>query len=547
MKVTAARPLPCSIIEDEIERFAVLRKGAGMSGLSAAKSGLILGTVCGLLLAVAWAGEKEKPAEQPLDPKIQELLNKAVEDTKIAESRNRFLADHHTKVGIELFNANRFEEAKTEFEKAIQYDKNNADAQSYLRRTDSLLGMKHGTWANVVEQEVNRTLIARQIAKVEMENRFQAAKADFQAGKFDEAITGFERVREIVKWIEPYADVSQWKGSTNDYLERAQKGKLEKAEEEAKRRRDEALKIALFEQMERTEFMRNRIETLLGQARRYYARGEFDKARDIFREVVEIDPENKEALQQAEAAQMAGVQAWGEEIRKKNLLDTTVAWDLVAQFSIPQSEQKPYQVIWYDVDKWFDRVLKRERVGRLTEEEEDWKKAIRKKLDQKVSFDFVDTPLEDVVQFLRHLTDMTIVLDPKALEGKDKNTVTLKVTEMELDKALEWILKLVDLKYTLKDNAVFITEPANAQGDAIRQLYDVTDLTLEIRDFKGDLRHLRTRTGTSISGEGGGGQDEEIFGQPEEKKEEDVFTGKSLVDFIKQTIAPGTWAADIAE
>jgi type II secretory pathway component HofQ len=191
-------------------------------------------------------------------------------------------------------------------------------------------------------------------------------------------------------------------------------------------------------------------------------------------------------------------------------------------------------------------VLRRQPVGRLTADEEDWKKAIRTKLEQKVSFDFVDVPLEDVVQFLRHLTDLTIVLDPKAVESGDPKPITLRVTEMPLGRALDWIVRLADLKYVLRDNAVFITDAANAQGEEIRQLYDVIDLTFRIRDFKGDLRYLRTRTGTSISG-GNGGEIEPFEDRNKVKEDDDLFTGQKLADFIKVTIAGHTWAVEKGE
>jgi len=120
---------------------------------------------------------------------------------------------------------------------------------------------------------------------------------------------------------------------------------------------------------------------------------------------------------------------------------------------------------------------------------------------------------------------------------------------MSLQSALNWVLKLVNLKYALKDQAIFISKPGLIYGEAVMRMYDVTDLTVDIKDFKGRAASLATDTGYSSGsgGYGGTGTDEmaeEFFDVDEEDKEEDRLTGQSLVEFIKKTIAPGTWSDD---
>lgn len=82
---------------------------------------------------------------------------------------------------------------------------------------------------------------------------------------------------------------------------------------------------------------------------------------------------------------------------------------------------------------------------------------IKKSLSRKVSFEFVDTPLSDALEFIRHLANVPIILDPKAIAaGKDKAPISLRVADMEMDKALQWILKLADLEFNVQDHAVFV-------------------------------------------------------------------------------------------
>jgi len=88
-----------------------------------------------------------------------------------------------------------------------------------------------------------------------------------------------------------------------------------------------------------------------------------------------------------------------------------------------------------------------------------WELAIKKKLSRKVTFEFIDTPLTEALQFLQTLTDSTIICDPVASADKYETPITLNVANMPLSVALRWILKLVDLDYGLVDGAAFISTP----------------------------------------------------------------------------------------
>jgi len=90
--------------------------------------------------------------------------------------------------------------------------------------------------------------------------------------------------------------------------------------------------------------------------------------------------------------------------------------------------------------------------------EEPWEREIRAKLERKVSFDFVDTPLDEVLGFLRSLSNINIVLDPKAAAtGANKTPITLRVQDMTLGVAFQWILRVSDLRMSLRDQCLFVS------------------------------------------------------------------------------------------
>jgi len=89
---------------------------------------------------------------------------------------------------------------------------------------------------------------------------------------------------------------------------------------------------------------------------------------------------------------------------------------------------------------------------------EAWK-PFKAALNERVSMDFVATPLDDVVAFLRNLKKVNIVVDRPALAGRDDLDVTLELEKTKLKYALAWVCRLLDLGYAVKSGAVFISTP----------------------------------------------------------------------------------------
>jgi len=127
---------------------------------------------------------------------------------------------------------------------------------------------------------------------------------------------------------------------------------------------------------------------------------------------------------------------------------------------------------------------KADRLAGAEADEPRWKRDIRAKLQRKVSFEFVDTPLEEAIAFLQTLTKINMILDPNALKGAGgaRTAITLKVSDMTLELALKWILRLAELDYTIKNRAVFISKPDRLPGDLEIRIYDVRDLVADVQD-----------------------------------------------------------------
>lgn len=104
-----------------------------------------------------------------------------------------------------------------------------------------------------------------------------------------------------------------------------------------------------------------------------------------------------------------------------------------------------------------------------------WRNDILKALDRKVSFEFVDTPLAEACEFVRHIAGVNVIVDPKSIEN-GAPPINLRVADMKLSDALTWVCKLAGQKYELRNQSVFITADQDGapKADAAKDAPAVT-------------------------------------------------------------------------
>jgi type II secretory pathway component HofQ len=105
--------------------------------------------------------------------------------------------------------------------------------------------------------------------------------------------------------------------------------------------------------------------------------------------------------------------------------------------------------------------------------------AIEKALAVKTTCEFLDTPLEDVVEYLRDLHKINVILDKKALADagtEAKTTVSLKVSGVALRSALDLVLRPLGLAWTIHNEVLLITTEKQAESMLVTKVYPVADL-----------------------------------------------------------------------
>lgn len=514
-----------------------------------------LALAAGVLMAAqgcVWAGAAAPQAQpEPPKPKVevrtpeeqaaQDLLDRLARDVAIQDAQRRFQAEQHVKTGKALFELQDWERARRHFEKAVDLNPLHREAQEGLRKSRSMLGLKQGRFGSAIGELHDQIRVGSHMKRIELINKFDEAKSLYEQGRFREAIDAFTRVKALAEYLAPMLEVGKTAEESAALQHKAREALDQQRREDGKARMEKALRESRGVRDERERTLATRNSARLEQARSLVEQRRYDPARELCDAILRDDPNLGAATDLREKAVAAGQDALIDRAVLARKMETDRLWRGTEAWTAPQTElvSMPREI--------FEAVRGR-RVpvvfGGGATEPEAWEKAVREKLSsQKISFDFVETPLPDVLAFLSSLTDVTIVLDQKAVQA-DMPAITLRVNDMTLERALNWICKLVSLKYALRNEAIFVAQPGELFDRTVLRMYDVSDLTVEITNFAG--RQQALATGEGRGGGQGGGDDlgRDFFPDADDKEGEDKLTGEKLIEFIRQMIAPGTWRED---
>jgi len=147
--------------------------------------------------------------------------------------------------------------------------------------------------------------------------------------------------------------------------------------------------------------------------------------------------------------------------------------------------------------------------GPKTEEPSD--KALHAKLAKKLSFEFNDKPLSEALEFIRRECSVNLVIAPSVTNEGDDRKVSLIVTDMKAETALEWLLKLGDLECDLAHEAIFVRKCQNINLAPQLHWYYVRDLpsVIPLSDMEAFLANTLlpyswdAALGTSVENENG--------------------------------------------
>lgn len=467
------------------------------------------------LAVTAWSEDKPSPA-------AEQALKEYAEGGG-AQQGAAAAANYYYDRGMKAMSEGRMDDALRDLTIAVDWQPQEAKYRSALSQAQAIAGVSRDPRTVQINRTADELHVKQQQLRVEATAKKEDGKKALEAGDFAEAERLFSLALtrlESLPFADPSREAEEREVETLQNIARERREKQElkdaasrndKAAERQQELRDIGLKIE-----------RDRIDAMLKRAQKARERRDYDDAILLCEQILKINRAEDRAhsllikCRRERHVYLRQITAdrWDEEHK---LLSESIRTAM-----LPQLELITYSPEWPEID-----ARRSAPVRGLEEENDAWRKEIANQLEQEVTLDFQDHDLVDVVDFLQKITSVNIVLDPQVIAAAPP-PVTLRVEAMKLRYVIEFIMKLTGLSYTLRDEALYITNSEGLRGDVFMKLYDIRDLTHAMASFPGpDL---------DIPEPGGVGSRLLPPIEPDTAPEINEF-----IEIIQKVVSPATW------
>ena len=488
------------------------------------------------------------PVTPPQDPgKIEaqdENWRKIAEEvakSRTVQQQEKFTeSSAHYERALEFHKRGDFERAKESAQKAIDSWPANLEARKLLSQINALL-TGHGAQGASAEQERIRDEMRVQIERAQLEITSLIREGDrYRAvGDYENALRQFEEAEFKIKSI-PYnlKAMKDLLPRVEEYIRRTREANLE-----AQRTRDEnqralaVIEAAAYEQARKREVLET-IAHLLEQAYMAFDQRRFDKTIKLCDEVISIDPHYTVAIELKEDAQKVRHREEYYDFLRVKVENWKKLTDQDDEAVIPYADS----VVFPSAEEWAEISRRQTTFSSLQADggaDDPEILAINRQLDTiKMTLDFQNQKLEDMVAYIREFTGLNIFIEQNLGDKFDPTKqVTFRVRDIQLRTAMRLMLDQFELDYTIDESRIIkITTRDKAGGRAVPELHDIRDILVRIQDFAGPKVELTAPGGAGAALAG-------ASFTLEEPKESSV-SEEQIVDLIKDNVAPGSWEGE---
>lgn len=488
-----------------------------MSSRHLAHSTRITALTATMLALVGGAWAEDKPASTA-DQALKEYADSGAQRQGAAAAAN-----YYYDRGMKAMSEGRMDDAIRDLTIAVDWQPQDPKYRTALDQAQAIAGVSRDSRTVQINRTADELSVKQQQLRVEASAKKDEGKKALEAGDFAEAEREFSLALtrlESLPFADPSREAEQREVQTliGVARERREAQELKDAasrNQQARDRQQELRDIGL-------KIERDRIDAMLKRAQKARDRRDYDEAILLCEQILKINRAEDRAhgllikCRRERHVYLRQITAdrWDEEHK---LLSESIRTAM-----LPQLELITYSPEWPEID-----ARRTAPVRGLEEQNEAWRKEINNQLEQEVTLNFQDTDLGEVVDFLQKITNVNIVLDPKVVAATPP-PVTLRVDQMKLRFVVDFIMKLTGLSYTLRDEALYITNAEGLRGNVFMKLYDIRDLTHAMASFPGpDL---------DIPEPGGVGSRLLPPIEPETKPEINEF-----IEIIQKVVSPATW------
>lgn len=474
--------------------------------------------------------------EEAMEKQILRQEDKKNQGGGLKQGEARILSDFYYNSAQRAFQDGDVRKAFELVSLALKQDPNNQKAKDLQKELAKKISETGGgrnldtqsTFAGVVD--VEKVKITQ--AQLEIKNRITRGQEAMKQLDFEQAIRHFEGGLEIIRWMPYPADVAEDKDKLIHLISLAKERRQQQESERLRIQQDNAWEQDRVEEARRQKYLEDRIRHLFVEANKNFEKERYEQAEKLADEIIALDPVNEDAKKLKDISIGARHAKNDRDLVDRYAEEWKRSIEHVDWAQIPQTDIVQFP----NVEEW-RRVNERAEQGVVVGEQEQEPTEnidIRNRLKStKVTLDFSDTPLAQVINFLQDVSGINMIVDPSVYaEGEEELNVDLQVQDLQLENALNLITTLKKLAMNIENGVLIISSKEKARGKKQLKLFDVRDLTGGINDFPGETLSL------SASTEEGAGPG--VVATAEESSKPTI-TAEDLENLIKQNIAAPSW------
>ncbi len=469
---------------------------------------LRLGVMLALLTSLFAEATRAAPQAQPPGPRATVAAELRTQEADLLATRAR-----------RLLAAGAYAEARTLLLKATRLDPGNRTYGRLLAAAEDALGL-HNSGNLLARARQSLAYKSQTLSRQAELDLFEGQRA-LEQGHHQTAAQMAQRVLSSVGYILDPAQARRLRTAAERLRDQAARSEQQALAEKRQAQLQSALAEAQARRHAELTARSQTLHSLAKQGRDLLAAGKLDEALGIADQMMKLDPGNPEARslrQEVHARRLATPNLAGRSAERRKAED-----DLLKELEKEFTPPKPGVVVT-------PGPKKPRRPGLGTRQMEPWERELRARLAEEVKVEFRQTPVRDAIEQLARVGGINIIIDPGVdVQGK---TVTLPPAPMPLESVIGWVAYLSGLRSSLRDGAVFLTSPSSGGEQPVTRTYNISTL----------LTAPMASEPLSASGPVEPGP------RPTEPTEQPGANpdaiGQGWAEFIRATVAPGTWGAD---
>jgi len=214
---------------------------------------------------------------------------------------------------------------------------------------------------------------------------------------------------------------------------------------------------------------REYMEAQLERMKYFFKCGKYEEALEICNELLKYEPENSILLRFK--GRILRAQRQIKLLRK--YIDSDKAINQVIEDSLTPEEKDPV-----------DRTVSKEVIELISGMNREQRQFVKKQLNQRISLNVVDAPLNYILNLLFRGTGINIIADQSVLQDK---MLTIQVEQIPLEGVLRYISRLEGITYSISHETVWITTSENPMLETriMRLRSGLTDVSMEAKLLDG--------------------------------------------------------------